>query len=170
MKPVYVLSIPEYRADSKPNYTAVGSIIDNTIKDHFSGKIALRYLSMQDHPDISLDKLIKIIDETGTDKYAPGRKMSVAHDFYSEKGVGLFAVPAEISPKLNISKEALKDFYEGAIHDRGYSLRIDLVVIYDLNLLESIPIQYVNGVGKDAYKFRKPNQKEDAVLGFIKLL
>ncbi len=126
-------------------------------------------MSLQDHPGKSLDELIEIITKTGTDRYNISRKMAVAHDFYSDKGIEIFAVPAEVNKELDISAEAIQDFYEGALKDRGYSLKIDLVVIYDLEQLELIPIKYDDGIGKDAYKFRYPSRKSDAVLGFIKI-
>lgn len=170
MKPVYSISIPDYSANAKPDYSAVGALIDNAIKTYFNGKIAVRYLSMQDHKGLHVDELIKIINETGIDKYDPNRKLSVAHDLYTNKGVELFAVPAEVNPQLNISTEAIQDFYEGAIQDRGYLLKIDLVVIYNLNQLELIPIRYDDGIGEDAYRFRHPDHKKEAVLGYIKIL
>lgn len=169
MKPVFSVSLPEYTLDKQPNYNVVGGRIDEVIKEQFKNyRIALRYLSLQDHQSLTADELINIINRTGTDKYDPERKMSVAHDFYSEKGVEMFAVPIPKFSDLD-SMGVIKDFYEGALVDRGYSLRIDLVVVYDLDQLESIPIQYDDGVGEDAFKFKYPENKADAVLGFVKV-
>jgi hypothetical protein len=171
MKPVYSLDVPEYTTDQAVDYVTIGQKIDKVIVENFAGRpVALRYLSLHDHPSLSLAELIETIDRMGTDKYDPARQMSVAHDFYIEKGVELFAVAAAVGPDLGVSAETLQDFAEGAIEDRGQALRIDLVVVYDLLQLEPIPIEYPDGMGNDAFKFKNPSNKPDSVLGFIKIL
>lgn len=171
MKPSYSLHIPEYSIQLQPDYKKIGVLIDDEVKKRFFGRhVAIRYLSLQDHTGLELDNLIQIIDETGSDRYDPERKMSVAHDFYTEKGVELFAVPAIVDAHLDISSDSIKDFFEGAKIDRGYSLKIDLLVIYDADKLDNIPIKYDDGIGKESFKFKDPNNKQDAVLGFIKIL
>lgn len=172
MSQVHSVSIPEYKIDKKPDYEEVGRKIDEAIityLSHTGRKVGLRYLSLQDHLGLTSDELIKIILETGTDRYDPGRKMSVAHDFYSEKGVELFVMPVTVDDSLHVSAGVIKDFYEGALVDRGYSLRIDLVVIYNLDHLVPIPIQYEDGPGEGDYKFRYPDRKADSVLGIIQV-
>ncbi len=171
MKPVYSISISEYNLANKPEYEKVGGIIDAEIKKYFMGKhIATRCLSMQDHPNMTIDSLVEYIDKNGTDKYNADRKMSVAHDFYAEKGVELFVSPIFVSPQLNHMSEVVADFYEGALEDRGYAIKVDLIAIYDLEKLELIPIQYDDGIGNDAFKFKDSHSKQEAVLGFIKVL
>ncbi len=170
MKPVYLVSVPEYNLAQKPDYEKIGNTIDEEIKKNFSDKhIATRCLSMQDHPNMTIDTLIEYIDKNGTDKYDIGKKMSVAHDFYTEKGVELFASPIFVSPQLKHMSEVIKDFYEGALEDRGYAVKIDLILVYNLDKLELIPIQYDDGIGNDAFKFKNPKNKQEAVLGFIKI-
>lgn len=170
MHQIYSVSIPEYKIQQKPNYTTVGRVIDECIKEHFLDKeIAIRCLSLQDHQGLSVEELIAIIEKTGTDKYDPKRKMSVSHDFYSQKGVELFATPIKVTPNLTLMDEIIKDFYEGAKVDRGYSLKIDLLVIYDLYRLQEIPIIYDDGVGHEAYRFKNAQKKSDALLGFIRI-
>jgi hypothetical protein len=172
MKRTYTISIPEYTVLTKPDYAIVGAKIDEAIQAYFTGKkAALRYLSLRDHPGLSLDDLTNIITTSGTDRYDSDRKMSVAHDFYAEKGVELFVMPVEVTNKLNISAGIIRDFYEGALQDRGYSLRIDMVVVYDLDQLEEISITYDDGrVGEGDYKFKYPERKQEAVLGIIQIL
>ncbi len=171
MKHVYAISLPGYHKGSKPDCEYIGKLLDDTIKAHFmSQHIAIRALSLQDHPDKSTDDLITIISETGTDKYDPARKMSVAHDFYTDKGVEIFATPVKVTDDLRLMNEVLKDFYEGALGDRGYSLKIDLLVIYDFDQLVTIPIRYDDGVGKEAFKFKDPDKKSNTLRGFIKII
>lgn len=170
MKPVYTLSIPAYKQNEKPDYGKIGKLIDDTLKEKFLHKnIAIRCLSLQDHPNKPIEELIQIIQTAGTDRYDPSRKMSVAHDFYMKKGVELFATPVKVSSDLSIMSEIIKDFYDGALKDRSYSLKVDLIVIYDLTQLELIPIQYEDGIGDDAYRFRDSEKRSDAVLGFVKI-
>ena len=171
MKPVYTVSIPDYKTEGKPTYEKWGLSIDTVLRLNFFGKkIAVRYLSTEDHAGMSAEELIKIIETTGTDKYDPNRKMSVAHDFYAEKGIDLFAVKADVDDELNISAQALEDFFEGAIMDRGYAIQPNVLVVYDRDQLETISIVYDDGVGEDGYKFKNAEKKADAVLGFIKIV
>ena len=53
----------------------------------------------------------------------------------------------------------VRDFYEGARLDRGYSVRLDVLMLYDLDLMEMLDECY--------YKFRDPARKQDAMLGLI---
>jgi hypothetical protein len=168
MKPVFSASVPEYRVDHKPNYERIGKIIDQVISANFNSKnVAIRCLSLQDHPGLSIEDLVKTIEKLGTDKYDPQRRMSVAHDFYTKKGVDIFASEVKVNSKLTLMDEVIKDFYEGALADRGYSLKIDLITIYDKSQLDALPIQYADGVGQDAFRFKYPDKKTDAILGFI---
>jgi hypothetical protein len=171
MKPVLSISIPKYRINKKPNYSAIGEKLENIIKKNFFNKdIAVRCLSLRDHPKKSLEELIAIIEEKGTDRYDPKRKMSVAHDFYTEKGVELFASPVKVTDNLDFMADVLRDFYEGAVEDRGYSMKIDLIVVYDRKKLRLIPIQYEDGIGNEAFSFLRPKRKSEAVIGFIKIV
>lgn len=169
-KPVFSISIPEYSSTNKPDYKTIGKRIHSVIKDHFPTKhLVIRCLSLQDHPGMQIDDLIHIISESGTDRYDKNRKMSVAHDFYTEKGVELFATPYD--GKAETITEIIEDMYESTLGDRGYSLKVDLMVIYDQDQLELVPIKYDDGgIGTGDYKFRYPERKADAVLGFIKIL
>lgn len=163
------LKLLNYNVENIEEFNNIGNIIDKTISKNFSQyDIAVRGLSLHDHPNLSLDNWIKIILKNGTDHYDPKRKMSVAHDFYTKQGVELFAMPIKAGEKVCFAKEMIEDFAVGAIQDRGYSLRIDLLVIYDLNKLVNIPIKYPDGIGKDAFRF-KDAKRENTILGFIKI-
>jgi len=169
-KPTLTVTIPDYVIGHKPDYIAIGEKIDKIIKDHFSRKsIAIRCLSLQDHPGMTTDELIGIISKSGTDRYDPQRKLSVAHDFYAEKGVELFASPYD--NKAETISEIIEDMYESALGDRGYSIKVDLMVVYDQAQLDIIPIKYDDGgVGTGDFKFKDPKHKQNAVVGFIKIV
>ena len=69
MKPRIPISIPGYFQQEKPDYEKIGKQVDDVLKEKFRDeRIAVRYLSLEDHPGMSLDELIKTIEETGTDK------------------------------------------------------------------------------------------------------
>lgn len=168
--PVYSVTLPENTIDKKPDYQFLGKTIDNALKKYFLNKsIAIRCISMSDHTEKSVDDLINIIQTTGTDRYDPQRKMSVAHDFYTEKGVEIFATPVTVTHTMILMNEVIKDFYEGALQDRGYSLKIDLIIIYDISQLQIIPIQYEDGIGEESFKFKHSDKKNEAVMGIITL-
>jgi hypothetical protein len=169
-KPIITLNVHDYKIDNPNCFHSTGKAIDHILSQNFSNKnIAVRAVSLKDHPNLTIDELIEIISETGTDRYDPNRKMSVAHDFYKEKGVELFAVPIKSGEIIEIGEECVEDFAIGAIQDRGYALRIDLIIVYNLQQLQDIPIQYDDGIGKDAFCFKDKDNKKDAVLGFIKI-
>ena len=167
--PVYSISLPEYRVDQKPDYEDVGAKIDVTIQKNFLGKkVCIRALGSQDHT-LSKENLVKRIMEEGTDKYDPN-KQSFWHgwDVYKNKGIDLFACFKKVTRDFHFMHEVVGDFYEGALADRGYSVRVDLLLFYDPNKLEMIPIKYAeDDIGEDAWKFKFPEKKRDALMGII---
>ena len=169
--PVYVLSIPEYTIHEKPDYKKIGDKIDSSIKKHFLGKkVCIRALGSQDH-HFSQEELIQKIIMQGTDRYDLDKK-SFWHEWkvYKNKGIDLFACFKKITKDFHFMHEVIGDFYEGALADRGYSVRIDILLFYDPEKLEMIPIIYAeDDVGEDAWKFKFPEQKREALLGIIKV-
>ncbi len=169
--PVHIVSIPEYRRDTKPDYQIVAKKINEMILSHFPGEgTAIRCLSVADHPNQSLDSLIETIQRLGTDKYDPNRE-GVLHDFYKGRGIDLFALAYDRISGEKIVAETIENFYEGALQDRGYRVKLDVVLIYDLNQLEFVPVDYGKGdMGRDAFRFKDPANKVKALLGIIKIV
>jgi hypothetical protein len=75
--------------------------------------------------------------------------------------------------------EVVSDFYGGTRLERGFPLRLDLVLIYDLEHLEMAatprdrgPIENSPGGLQDCclFRFRDPDRKSEALLGIVKLL
>jgi hypothetical protein len=170
--PVYTISLPEYRIEPQTDWLAVGRKLDGLIQTSFPEKrIAIRCVGLIDHPGRSLDDLVAIILETGTDRYDPLRK-GVHPEFYRDV-TDIFAGPAIVTadglqtlragrePIPSVMGETVELFFDGTLADRGYSIRLDILMIYALDQLE----------GEDVlYRFKYPDRKQEALLGVIKIL
>lgn len=171
------VSIPEYTLESPPDYLVVGAKIDKAVSENFEGKFLVRALSVADHPQYTLDELVEIILRTGTDKYDPNRK-GVAHEEFEPYQPDIQAGLIKIeNNKLDESFSGdVKRFYENTLIDRGYKLRIDLLVLYNPELL--IKADKVDNskpsvdphLEQYLWKFKEPNQKQNAIAGMIKIL
>lgn len=175
MTKIISLSLPEYQIETKPDYETIGQKIDKTLEENFYGKqIAIRAISLIDHPNLTLDEFVKIILEKGTDKYDPNRQGVKGFENYDVDFQAGFCTVGE-----NHSGEGadfVQKFYENVLLDRGYRLRIDLLLIYDFNELKNAKLLDVKKPRVDTrlepymFKFKDPNRKASALLGIIKLL
>jgi len=174
---VLSISIPEYKLESTPDYVAVGEKLDNFVANNFEGSFLVRALSMIDHPKLTLDSFVDIILKTGTDKYDPDRK-GVAHEEFEaykpDIQAGLITVGnGKISESFT---DDIKRFYENTLLDRGYRLRIDVLVFYNPDLLElatKIDLDKpstAEHLEQYLYRFKNPNEKQKALVGIIKIL
>jgi hypothetical protein len=179
------VSVPEYNVNKKPDYFKVGKIVDEVIEKNFSdGRYIYRALSSDDHPRKTLDELVSIIIELGTDKYDPARK-SVCHEQYSVydydiqagsfeiKNAQIVVEPTDNYPTL--FGDTIYDFYENAPQDRGHPVRIDLLVFYDVIKLEPAKLKSPGPGGveprlsKYLYRFKDRENKQEALLGIVKI-
>ena len=165
------LSLPEYKVDTEPDHKSIGKKIDDELKKCFMGhSILVRGIGSQEHPDKTVDELIQIIVRTGTDRYDPQR----AGDRYENtegKHIDLFAFPAHVQPDLAVGDQVIYGFYHSAIGIHGRPTRIDILTIYDADQLEVVEHQYEgrDDVKRDGFVFKDPKNKQQAVLGIIKL-
>lgn len=167
--------LPEYTIDQKPNY-ALGTKVDELVKGNFDTRnIVVRAISLLDHPQFSLDELVAIILEKGTDKYDPTRK-GVAHEEFEPYKVDFQASGFEIDGQTgSMFGGIMRNFYENAPIDRGYPLRIDLLIIYDRNgLVQADKVDRSRPsidprLEKYLFRFRDPEHKNRALLGIIKI-
>ncbi|MBD3303830.1 hypothetical protein GF343_01685 [Candidatus Woesearchaeota archaeon] len=183
---VIEVHVPEYSVKSKPDYVEIGKKVDKAVEKNFSdGKYIIRAIGSDDHPGLSLHKLTQIILKTGTDKYDPKRK-GVAHEDFSGYDYDIQASIIEIRDSKLVIPEDYKyptefgdmvwHFYEHTLLDRGYPVRIDLLIIYDpKKLTRAIKIHPKaksarRGLNKYLYKFKNPENKKDALLGVVKIL
>lgn len=192
--PIHSIALPEYALDPEPYFYAVGTKLDTFIKENFPNQwIAVRAISLQDHPNQTMDDLVNKIIKLGTDRYDPARK-GVHHDIDEQFGIELHATPMIVrdsdlfcphySNRLetgSVFGDFLLDCYEGAKVDRGYPLRLDIMMVYDLTMLESAPMIWkgsdpvlcedlINPEDTTVFKFKYPDEKPKALLGVIKII
>ena len=168
--------LPEYNVKKKPNYLKLGKKVDAVLERSFSdGKYILRAIGSDEHKGLSLNKLASIVLRTGTDKYDARRK-GVCHDEFSGYDYDIQAGTFEIKKgKLivegndypSIFGDIVYHFYEHTPIDRGYPVRIDLLLIYDLTKLRKA--RKVNPKAPPVrrklinflYTFKNPKNKKD---------
>ncbi len=177
--------IPEYAVKNKPDYLKIGKKMDRVLGKNFqNGKYILRSIGSRDHLNLSMEELVKIILKTGTDKY-DSKKRGVAHEEFSGYDYDIQAGTFEIKDsKIVINNEdrvpsvfgdIVYHFCEHAPLDRGYAVRIDLLLVYDTKKLmrakkfNSKARSVRKGLNKYLYKFKTENKK-DALLGVIKVI
>lgn len=190
---ITTISLPTYNVAEPPDIEAIGPVIDEAIRKTFGGAtervLAIRGVSLIDHPGHTHDSLAELILATGTDRYDPHR-IGPTDAGYAEYGVDLHVGHCVISTTTlrtlwaksptflgTISQSVFakwaSDFYEGPPVDRGgVPLRIDLITIYDPAHLEGIKIPF-HGDEKPPYsacRFRYPNRRQEALVGLIKIL
>jgi hypothetical protein len=183
---VVAVSVPEYNVNRKPDYIAIGKKVDRVIESNFTDrKYVYRAIGKDDHPQLTLDELVSIIIKSGTDRYDPERK-GVCHEQFSVYDYDLHAGSFEIKNSLIVIEETdtyptlfgdtAYDFYENAPLDRGYPVRIDLLVLYDpgkLELAKKIDPQaptVLHPLEKYLHRFKDRKNKVDALLGIVKIL
>lgn len=180
------VSVPEYTVKKKPDYLAIGAKLDKVIESNFKGRsIAVRGVGMIDHPGLKLDDFISNILKLGTDKYDLQRK-GVSHEEFEPYSPDMHALPCTVTDSGLVSDlckelpsvmaEVIKDFYEGARIDRGYPVRLDLLLIYDLALLEraskldETKPRTSPHLEPYLFRFKGPARKLEALLGIVKIL
>ncbi|WP_020577155.1 hypothetical protein [Actinopolymorpha alba] len=193
MPVIAIISLPAYNVTRPPDVEAVGAALDEVIRKNFGQEeereVAIRGVSLIDHPAHTHDSLAEVITATGTDRYDP-RRVGPTDGGYARYGVELHIAPCTVSatslrsrmtetPTLHgtitqsVMAKTVSDFYVGPQVDRGgVPLRIDLITIYDLTQLEGIPIPF-HGDEKpplSACRFKYPDRRSEALLGLIKVL
>lgn len=177
--------VPEYNLATKPDYLKIGKKVDAEIeKNMHDGKYICRAVGKDDHPNLSLSEFVEIILKLGTDRYDPDRK-EVCHDefcmydhdfqagsFTIQNGKIVFA--SDDYPSM--FGDTVKKFYENVLLDRGYRVRIDLLLLYNADKLirakkidskaESVRSHLENCL----YKFKDPKHKQNALVGIVKIL
>ncbi|HEY1645467.1 MAG TPA: hypothetical protein VGF75_03710 [Candidatus Saccharimonadales bacterium] len=162
--------IPEYRLGQQPDRFTVGNPIDKLLRKNFSGKsVVLRCIGIQDHKNMTVDELAKKIVKIGIDKYDPSIK-GLGYEVGEKKGkqIDFFGTLAHIDKDAEpMTMELVDDFWTSTQGDRGHSVRIDIVMVFDsikLTMVENIYDGYINS---DGYTFNDLDNKPDALIGVI---
>jgi hypothetical protein len=172
---VLTVALPEYRIDTRPDYR-LGEHVDDVVRAHFDlNRVVIRAISSSDHPQFSLDQLADVILEKGTDKYDPNRK-GVAYEEFEPYRPDFHGGPFGTDDETaSFFGGVMKHFYEDAPTDRGYPLRIDLLLIYDRDQL--VPAEKVDPekprvrprLESFLFRFKDPKKKPEALLGLVKI-
>ena len=180
------VSVPEYTVESKPEYLKIGKKVDQVIESNLENrKYIYRAIGIDDHPGLSLDSLVAIILESGTDKYN-GERKGVCHEQFSVYDYDIQAGSFEIKDNRIVIEDSdnyptlfgdtIYDFYEHAPLDRGYPVRIDILMIYNYNSLQQARLidpespRVDTRYEKYLYKFKDNVNKKNALLAVVKIL
>ncbi|MFC7625667.1 hypothetical protein [Microlunatus sp. GCM10028923] len=151
------IRVPQVDDASPPDrHAAIGPELDRRCaeivltSDPVPSKIGIRGLSLTDHPGWTADELAAEIIRTGTDRHDPVRWLPFTAG-YDRLGVELHIEPTTIQDgRLRAVRHdesscgrMLRDFRVGPPVDRGgVPLQIDLITLYDLDQLVSVPVPY----------------------------
>ncbi len=172
---VIALALPEYDILAEPDYEGIGAKIDKALEDNFTGKqVALRAISLAEHCPLTLDELVAEILRTGWDRYNPNRASLDRHfDAYRpDMHAGVVTIGQD---HFGEGADFVRKFYENILLDRGYRLRIDVILIYDRDRLvqaeKADPDKPSVHPRLEPYlfRFKDPNNKQAALLGILKL-
>lgn len=145
----------------------LASLLSETLTQYFAKQtLLIRCIGSQDHSTKTKPELIQHVLKTGTDKYDDAKQV-VGHDFYKKWNPDFFALPVKVTETTNIFDEILTDFKHGAIEDRGYSVSVDLVLLYDPEQCEMITDVYEGQSESDLFIFKNPEQKQQALRAVI---
>lgn len=171
--PIYSVALPEYTIEKEPDHKTLGKFADDELRKHFMGEtVLIRGLGSMEHPGKSVDDLIEIIKKTGTDRYDPGR----IGDRYTNTGDKYFdfcALRRTISPRSKIFWQLSWSFYGSPLKERGYPVKVDILIIYDPKQLKAVnysPVTEPERVMRDGFVFRDPKNKTKAIKAIFKIV
>lgn len=110
----------------------------------------IRLISSNDH-NISRDELVKIIKDTGTDRYDANRQ-HIFYDFYGKHDFDFFAEKSTTKNLEQDIEESVKLFPTRTKGDRGYEVHPDIIIIYDADKCDEIDGVYDYKSGSDCFK------------------
>ena len=174
---VIEVSLPEYDVSKNLNetdYRNISTKIDDIIKQHYSGKtVVVRGISSSTKND-DLDEVIRQIYETGTDYEVQGEVTEASKKWKKEADGDLFGNKKTIKEDTEITYNNIKLSYERPRDEKGKPRpqKVDVIMIYDSSKLKQLaPYEGKNGKMKtDAYNFLNPKQKQEALIGIIKIV
>jgi hypothetical protein len=164
------IALPEYKPGIVPPSEAIGRKLDELLRDQFQDQtVVVRCLGLRDHPDHTLEELTDTILTAGTDKYDPKRQGIADHMLppaYRNKN-WFYGEELKIDDTSHHTGPIIDDFYHGAIGDRGYPIRIDLILVYDRAQLDRLENIYKGHIASDIFVFC--NTPKSVLLGLVRI-
>lgn len=168
---LYTIAVPQYQITTEPDYKTIGKVVDDELRKHFMDRaIVVRGISSSEHPGKSVDELVEIIQRDGTDRYDPHRQGD-RYENIQGKCIDFFGFRRKVSSRMHLFQDVIYGFYRGALDIHGRAVRIDILLIYDATKLKAVLHQYEGRTDKkrDGFVFRDPTNKQDALLGLLKI-
>jgi len=110
---VIAVPLPDYQVRSEPDHRTIGRRVDAVIKSYFAGaSILARGVSADAHLQLTVDALIKIILDTGTDRYDPAR-VGDRYDNVEGKQIDLLGIRRIVGPRMRLFDQLSWGFYHG---------------------------------------------------------
>jgi len=162
------IDLPGYDVKEKPDWESLGEKIDVAIRKNFSGRIAVRCLGVKDHPGKTVDEMIELIRQLGTDRYDP-KRVGNGYENVENRKIDIFALDYDIKEDTKIMDNMIKSFYVYPIEDGQDPVRIDIVLIYDCSKLKNVPHTYKGREDVKIDGFIFTGDPKDALLGIIKV-
>lgn len=166
------INLPDYQITAEPDYKTIGKIVDDELRKHFMDQtIVARGIGASEHPGKTIDELVEIIKRDGTDRYDPNRTGD-RYENIQGKHIDLFGFRRMVGPHMQLFQDVVYGFYHSALGIHGKAVRIDILIIYDATKLKAVLHQYERrtDMKRDGFVFREPANKQDALLGIVKIL
>ena len=182
MPAILKVQLPDYALAETTDWEALGKPVDDLILAHFPDrKLVLRAIGLQDHPGKDLREITELIIEHGTDRYDPQRASLFDEDFASYQfdfhGVrcnthGGILRSAHNDVCDSVTGEFFYDFFHHAKLDRGYSVKLDVLLIYDAMALTGPVVE--DEISRNSwedylFKFKEPRRASKSLLGIVQL-
>ena len=194
--PVYEIKKPdnynitEQRDLSDDEWREVSNQIDQVIRDNYINnvnddssmqKILIRGISSANKTEggskMSIDDVVSNVVSSGHDRFgdAPSYAKNFANRVYDSTGeqADLFAEDLDLTKaetQADLTLNLLKTFYEFSVKKGKEPRKVDVIMLYDESKLKQLSYKSHGEDKHDAYKFLTPEQKQDALIGVIKLV
>lgn len=173
------IHLPQYKPRIRPDELSIGEKFDALLYNcqRLKGRdTVVRGIGLQDHDGVTLDEMVEEILTTGTDMNDPSIKPR-AYEVIpkQDRGKSFWGKAVKIDKIMDGDIGSLiGEFYESALskEERGHSVRLDVLMIYDRNKLEMRTGIYPKeeSSGTDLFVYKDPEDKIGALLAIVKIL
>lgn len=166
MTKIFQIDCPEYNFETMPDLKAIGQKIEGSIVNEFNGQhVILRCVQSGKH-NHSKQELIDHILSNGTDYYQSGNENATN---MADKKIDTYGYDCTVG-KSDIGYHMLEGFHllkPKCLEKPQYP--VDIWMIYDPDQLENVEYlhQRYNVIARDAYIFKDPANKTEALKGIF---